>query len=640
MKCHLLSFLLCFVVLSVAAQQGVRPVLERNITLQVRNESLKSILDKVATQGNFSFSYPSSLIESSKKTNLIVNKKTVREVLFLLFGEKISWKVKGNYIILSAARPPVASKKPSVFILNGYVINGETGEKIPSVSIYEGTRMISTITNQYGYFSIKLDDPKVQLQLKVSKQHFQDTLVTVTHQANQTVEIRIRQEQVPVIQDTVAASDFPGMEFLIPEESVVNTANINDTIYRKGQVSFLPGLGTNYRLSGNVINDYSLNVLGGYSLGTRKAELAGIFNINRGDAQYAQVAGVLNAVGGSFTGVQIAGNLNMVRKRFEGVQIGGFGNLVWDSVQGVQVAGFFNFNRGYTNAIQVGGFFNATLDTASGVQLAGFLNNTIHPFTGVQLAGFTNAALQEVNGVQVAGFLNTTVKDMQGVQVAGFGNIVVKNLTGVQVSPVLNVVVKDLQGSQVSLFLNYARNVKDSQVGLINISDSCTGVPVGLLSFVRSGYHRVEISADEVLLTNIALRTGTTSFHNILFAGIRPQSTDTNLWTFGYGFGTALRLGKGTMLDIDLTSQQINYGTVGPKINLLTKFHVGIEQRIAKGIHLSTGPVFSAQLTNKNYKNYPELFHDIKPGILVSDTFNRSTDLRCWIGWKFGVRFF
>src|SRR5690606_38989007 len=51
------------------------------------------------------------------------------------------------------------------------------------------------------------------------------------------------------------------------KESSINMRNIRDTLYRDFQVSFVPFVGTNEMLSGNVINDYSLNVLGGYSLG-------------------------------------------------------------------------------------------------------------------------------------------------------------------------------------------------------------------------------------------------------------------------------------------------------------------------------------------------------------------------------------
>lgn len=637
---YLLSVVLFFCTGVARAQDTKRPVAERIITLSVKGESLKSVMDKIAQQGQFTFSYPSALLDTEKKISLTVNRKTVREVLPTLFGEKINWKFRGNYVILAAAPPKPATEKIATVILSGYVIDGNTGEKIPSVSIYEGERMISTVTNKYGFFTIKLEEPGVKLRLKVSKQSYQDTLITINGKENQSIEIMIHPVREEVKNDTIINGDFPAMEFLIPSESFINTRNISDTIYRKWQVSFIPLLGTNYRLSGNVINDYSFNILGGYSRGTQKAELAGLFNINRGDAKHVQIAGIVNAVGGSFNGVQAAGSFNLVKKSVYGLQLSGVGNLAWDSVTGAQVAGTFNFNRGYTNAVQIAGTFNTNLDTAKGVQLAGIFNANLKPYSGVQIAGILNTSVQEMNGVQVAGILNTTIKDMEGVQVAGLGNAVVGNLKGVQVATLFNSVVKEMQGTQVSLILNYARKVKGTQIGIINISDSCSGIPIGLFSFVRTGYHRFEISADEIFYLNASLRTGTTKFHNLLFAGMDPTQKDTNLWTFGYGLGTSLRLGKSTLLDIDLTAQQINKGNVGPKINMLTKLGVGIEQKITRGIHISTGPVLSAQITNRNYSHYPEIFSDIKPNVFYSKNTDSATHLRMWLGWKLGLRFF
>lgn len=604
--------------------QKARPLLERIISIAVKNEPTKSVLDQIAVQGNFTFSYPSGLIDPNKKVTITAQKKTIREVLPLLFGDAVTYKAKGNYLILTAAKKKESPGPASVFILNGYVIDEVSGEKIPSVSIYEATGMISTITNKYGYFSIKLDDPKIQLRLKVSKQNYRDTLITITNKGNQTLAIAIKPAAETTVQDSAALASIPAMDFLVPEESAVNTENIKDTLYKEFQLSFLPVLGTNYKLSGNVINDYSLNILGGYSLGTNKAEFAGLFNINRGNVKYVQGAGFANAVGGNFEGVQLAGYLNMVRKTLYGIQLSGFGNLVWDTTYAIQAAGFFNFNRGISTSIQVAGFTNINLDTTKGIQVSGFLNAGLKPYRGFQLAGFTNAAIQE----------------MEGAQLAGFGNLTVKNFKGLQMAGICNVVVKECKGTQIAGFLNYARTIKGSQFGLINISDSCTGVPVGLISYVHSGYHRLEISADEVFFINAALRTGTRSFHNLLFSGIQPEKTDTNLWTFGYGLGTSIVLGKTTLLDLDLSCQQINYGEVGPKINLLSKFSVGIEQRIANGVHLSTGPVLSAQLTNNYYAAYPDIFGAFTPHIFYKDQVNTSNTLRMWLGWKFGLRFF
>ena len=95
-----------------------------------------------------------------------------------------------------------------------------------------------------------------------------------------------------------------------------------------------------------------------------------------------------------------------------------------------------------------------------------------------------------------------------------------------QVAGLFNFVAHEIQGAQIGALLNYAEKVKGVQVGLLNIADSVHGVPVGFLSFVAKGYHKIEISADEIFYTNLAFRTGVSQFYNIFTAGVKPDSFD------------------------------------------------------------------------------------------------------------------
>lgn len=82
----------------------------------------------------------------------------------------------------------------------------------------------------------------------------------------------------------------------------INAQNVNDSLNRKFQLSILPFLGTNRLLSGSIKNDYSVNILMGYSGGVRKLEVGGIVNGVRQNMKGLQVAGVGNIVGGIVAG--------------------------------------------------------------------------------------------------------------------------------------------------------------------------------------------------------------------------------------------------------------------------------------------------------------------------------------------------
>src|SRR5690606_21412119 len=121
----------------------------------------------------------------------------------------------------------------------------------------------------------------------------------------------------------------------------------------------------------------------------------------------------------------------------------------------------------------------------------------------------------------------------RGAQVAGFANVATSTLNGAQVSGFANV-TEDVNGAQLASFVNVARDVKGTQIGLFNYARSVRGVPVGLISVVAKGYHKLEVSADEIFYLNLAFPTGVPHFYNIVTVGAKPHSFDDEqtFWTF------------------------------------------------------------------------------------------------------------
>lgn len=197
--------------------------------------------------------------------------------------------------------------------------------------------------------------------------------------------------------------------------------NLKDTTTSSFQFSLVPFVGTNGTFSGNVVNDYSFNLLGGYSAGTHQLELGGLFNINRGDMQGVQMAGLFNQVGGKVDGVQLAG------------------------------------------------LFNSNMDSVNAVQLAGLANITTGPVDGVQIAGIANFSPKKVEGVQLAGVMNFTAEDLYGSQVAGVLNFAVNNVKGSQ-SGLLNY-AKKVDGFQLGL-INFSDSISGIPVGFLSFVKS------------------------------------------------------------------------------------------------------------------------------------------------------------------------
>lgn len=593
MKLLFTAVLLFLVIFPARPQAKVVPVLERKITIQLTNERLPQALTRIGQEGGFTFSYNSDIIDGNRRINLNVTAKPVREILNEIFKGTIRYKEKSNHLILSLA-PQIANSSTSVFVISGYVEDQPSGTRLADASVYEKSTLASAVTDQYGYYTIRLDKKDEPVLLSVSKKNYMDTVVRVTAPANQYMNIAIRPAGDSLKITAFTADSTLKKDDLFPYENDANLENIHDTLYRDIQMAILPFVGTNGRLSGNVINNYSINFFGGYSLGTRQIELGFFLNADRGDVSWLQIAGIGNAVGGNVTGIQ--------------------------------GAGFFNVNRGETNAAQLAGFANTNLDETRGVQLAGIANTDLKPVHGVQVAGLSNVVIGPSLGVQVAGLDNVQVGNYQGSQIAGLTNIATDRISG----------------SQIAGLFNYGRSVRGTQIGLINFADSLGGVPIGLLSFVNHGYHKIEVSADEVFYTNLAFRTGVRKFYNILSVGMKPENAlgqDPNVWSFGYGIGTAPRLTRWMDLNIDLMTNHVSKGRFTNELSLLNKLYVGVDVKLARKMSLTLGATLNGYLTNNSYSDYPILFTDHSPHIIYEHNFNNNTNLKMWWGVKAGLRF-
>ena len=587
---------------------GQTPLLERKISIAATNEPLAVSLKKISEAGGFIFSYNPEALNDQRTVSFNFVNRSIREVLDGIFSGSVRYKARGKYIILTRPEKQEVMNEPA--IISGYVVDEATGERLRDVSIYDPVTLTSTITDSYGYFQIKIDKPSPDLILSVNRKNYNDTLVVVpSRERLLNIPIRIDREKITTLADSVGSKMQRFWEKQVLWFENLNFENIDDTLYRTTQVSFVPFVGTNHKLSGHVINDYSFNILGGYALGVRKLEIGGLFNLERGNMSGIQVAGLFNSVAGGVTGVQFAGITNLSQAASQGAQFAGVLNLGLGGLEGPQLAGVGNITNGDQKAPQLAGVFNISTRDNTGTQMAGVFNISAKMMTGLQSAGVFNVAGKNVRGVQLAGLMNVTGRDIRGAQVAGL--------------------------------LNVARKVRGTQIGLINVADSVKGVPIGLLSLVLKGYHKIEVSADEIFYHNLAFRTGVRQFYNILTAGAKPSSykEQETIWTFGYGVGTAPRLSRKLFLNLDLTSNQIVRGNSFDGLNLLNKIYLGIDYQAFKKMSLAFGATLNGHITEKGVDTYAPIFTDYSPEILYSRDLGSRHHLKMWVGGKVALRF-
>jgi hypothetical protein len=577
-----LSRLLCLIFLTqFILLRAEIPPLEREINITIKNEDVKSVLTRIEKQASVFFSYNPSIISGLNPVTATLVKKTVREVLFTIFKDKLTFQTRSNYIILKEKSTAQQSKKTKV---SGYVYDESSGIKLSNVTIYDPATLRSTTSDEYGYYEISVPAPAATLA--INKAEYRDTTLVMDTTRNKPL-------NNIAISTVTAGSDTTEWNKKIKElneatsvffkrlKSYVHTVNVRDTITRDVQVSFLPFIGTNHKMSGNVYNRLSFNILGGYSRGNTGFEAGGLFNVNRENMKGVQVAGLFNIVGDSVKGVQGAGLMNINR-----------------SNEGVQVAGLINvtsYMRGFTGA--------------------GLMNIT-GSLTGMSAAGLANIS-GNTNGFAVAGLFNADAKG-KSRQVAGLFNVASETEL------------------QVAGLFNTAGYVRGVQISTFNFADSASGVPLGFMSLVRTGVHQLEFSADEWFYANAAFRTGVHAFYNIFSAGLVPGN-DPLTWQVGYGIGTSVRISNNLRWEMNLSDHHVSRGAFQTEANELLRLYPAIECRFGKNLCLAGGPTFNLYLTN-------DALNESGPGYSRNMPYNSSDGgdfyYRAWIGGKLSLRFF
>lgn len=529
--------------------------LDKRVTLNISQEPVSAVLDKISKAGDFYFSYSGSLFKQDSIVNMNVRSAYVRDILDQLFNGKVDYRETGEYIILRYAanhltiEPENITSAEQLYLISGYIIDTKTGKKVKQASVYEKRLLQSALTDDNGYFKLRFKGNHSEVILTASKDSYRDTtLVFLSDITVKPGSYRGDDGQVNTFYNSVGASGI-GRFFISSKQRIQNLNIPNFLAYSPFQASFTPGLSSHGMMSSQVVNKLSLNVLGGYTAGSNGFELAGLFNINKGDMDKLQFAGLFNLVGGS--------------------------------VRGFQVAGLFNEVQGDQTGMQAAGLLNHNRKNSTGFEVAGLMNITHGESLGMQSAGLVNLVRKNTNGVQLAGLGNLAVKDLKGIQIAGL--------------------------------FNYAKNMNGVQIGLINVADSSSGYSIGLLNLVKNGYHQFSLSTNSVTNTNIGFKTGNAKLYTIMYAGTNISDT-AKVSSLGLGLGHDFIFNKRISIAAELSFHYLYLGNFDYG-NTLNKLQTNLQVQLFKGIGIFAGPTYYYYNTDappgssgKNYKQqvYPK----------------------------------
>ena len=625
-------------------------ILNKTVTLQYTNLTIREILNNIQQEYGVRFSYLNNEIPSEKKINLTIENEPLYKALDKIFTDTpIGYQVVSGQVILKK----VADKETS----RTETSRTETSQKENEQLNLPAKNNHPSDTTQQPSGNLKSIDQDAVAEIEqkpVENTATDETTETVPVSPDnmpgekenvlpsQPIEKKTLEEERSDIQEpqrAISPVEKESMGTSVEEEKTTKNkpktnkkslfermgASINRSLNKENfdqlpsepdayerkpfHIGIIYPLSTNGTEAGKYVNKISLHWFAGYAAGLEGFEASGFGNIENDFVQGAQFAGFFNFVKNDVGGGQFAGFTNLNGGYTKGAQFAGFLNVVADSVEAGQFAGFANVNTGKAKGAQVAGFMNVTTNNINAGQFAGFINYA-HQVNGAQLAGFANVAIGDVNGFQGSGFINV------------------------------------------------ARNVKGVQLSIINLADSIDGVPIGLLSIVRkNGYRKLEVWGSEALQANVAFKIGVEKFYNIFAFGTQ-FSDDEFRWGGGLGFGSQLYTGKILSMNLDLLSFYIreeddkyrteniigndggNLKIYDSDLNMLNSLRLGLNFQLANHLGIFVAPTFNVMVSEVVNTETGEIGSNLAPSWTVYDkTFNNRTNVKMWPGFHVGLRF-
>lgn len=164
MRITLIQFCMMVLLTSLVSASDLngQGILERKVTLDVRNATIKSVLNQIEDQTSVVFTYRPRLIKASKKVSFRISDACVSDALKEIFGSGISvlpvneeQEIILKPRVLAKAEVSVGSSEIQGIAISGKVMD-EAGQPLPGVNVVEKGTTNGTTTDVDGAFSLQV----------------------------------------------------------------------------------------------------------------------------------------------------------------------------------------------------------------------------------------------------------------------------------------------------------------------------------------------------------------------------------------------------------------------------------------------------------------------------------------------------
>lgn len=208
------------------------------LSLEVRNETVQNVLDRIEAQSGFRFFYNNKQVNSARLVSLKANRENVFSVLTDLFeGTNINYKVLDKSIILFLKEDREVALPQKGRIVSGVVLD-TNGEVVIGANVVVKGTTSGTVTDLDGHFNLEVPN---NASLVISYIGYTEQIVQVGNSSELTIRLsedaQKLDEVVVVGYGTMKKSDVTGSISVAKAGDMLKTQSFSGVEGLKGKVS-------------------------------------------------------------------------------------------------------------------------------------------------------------------------------------------------------------------------------------------------------------------------------------------------------------------------------------------------------------------------------------------------------------------
>ncbi len=230
--------------------------LAKVIDFETQNTPIADALIDLSEAADISIAFHPRLFSRTQKISLSLQQKSLDAILkACLKTTNVTFKLENDHIILS-------EKPKQNFTISGYIEDGETGERLVAATIWEAYSGKGATSNDYGFFSLKIPEGKVELQS--SYLGYQGKVQTISLSKNKKVTIALK-PSITLQEVIVTDAEFDKQQayLALGKGEKINLEDLTSGISLGGEPDLLRFLGTKAGVQSGSDGIGGLNVRGG-----------------------------------------------------------------------------------------------------------------------------------------------------------------------------------------------------------------------------------------------------------------------------------------------------------------------------------------------------------------------------------------